>query len=129
MGSAIECFPNAAAVVVPRARFSPVKTCSDLFSLRSDAYQLTEDFCVKLNQRERPPVIKLDDKYYKHVDKMERLCPEGVPSLLGCARLEVSGPVVFKSGTTFKGTCSVVNKGTEPVELPPAEYVDQEVSL
>ena len=27
MGSAIECFPNAAAVVVPGSRFSPVKTC------------------------------------------------------------------------------------------------------
>jgi UTP--glucose-1-phosphate uridylyltransferase len=34
MGSAIECFDGAGAVVVPRSRFAPVKTCSDLFSLR-----------------------------------------------------------------------------------------------
>ena len=128
MGSAIECFANAAAVVVPRSRFSPVKTCNDLFSLRSDAYRLTEDFCVELN-RAKPPVIKLDDKHYKHVDKMERLCPEGVPSLLHCDRLEVSGPVVFKAGTTFKGANTIVNKGSEPLELAPGEYTDQSIVL
>ena len=37
MGSAIECFDDAGAVVVPRSRFAPVKTCNDLFALRSGA--------------------------------------------------------------------------------------------
>ena len=40
MGSAIECFDNAGAVVVPRERFAPVKTCGDLFVLRSDCYKV-----------------------------------------------------------------------------------------
>jgi len=40
MGSAIECFDDAGAVVVPRSRFAPVKTCNDLFALRSDAYKV-----------------------------------------------------------------------------------------
>lgn len=40
MGSAIECFDNAGAVVVPRERFAPVKTCNDLFALRSDVYKV-----------------------------------------------------------------------------------------
>lgn len=39
--AAIECFDAAGAVVVPRTRFAPVKTCSDLFVLRSDAYEIT----------------------------------------------------------------------------------------
>lgn len=38
MGSAIGCFDDAAAIVVPRSRFAPVKTTNDLFVLRSDAY-------------------------------------------------------------------------------------------
>ena len=38
MGSAIESFDDAGAVVVPRSRFAPVKTTNDLFVLRSDAY-------------------------------------------------------------------------------------------
>lgn len=39
MGSAIECFPDGDAVVVPRSRFAPVKTCNDLFALRSGVYR------------------------------------------------------------------------------------------
>jgi hypothetical protein len=31
---------------VPRTRFAPVKTCADLFVLRSDAYVITEDATV-----------------------------------------------------------------------------------
>jgi hypothetical protein len=38
MGSAIECFDDASAVVVPRSRFAPVKTCNDLFALRSGGW-------------------------------------------------------------------------------------------
>ena len=38
MGAAIESFPGSAAVCVPRSRFAAVKTTSDLFALRSDAY-------------------------------------------------------------------------------------------
>lgn len=41
MGSAIECFDGAGAVVVPRTRFAPVKTTSDLFVLRSDVFTIT----------------------------------------------------------------------------------------
>jgi hypothetical protein len=32
--------------VVPRTRFAPVKTTSDLFVLRSDAYTIKEDATV-----------------------------------------------------------------------------------
>ncbi len=45
MGSAIECFESAGAVVVPRTRFAPVKTCNDLFVLRSDAYRVRRLRC------------------------------------------------------------------------------------
>lgn len=48
MGSAIECFANAGAVVVPRSRFAPVKACNDLFVLRSDAYTVTPASTVEL---------------------------------------------------------------------------------
>lgn len=41
MGSAIEVFDEAGAVVVPRSRFAPVKTTNDLFALRSDAYKVS----------------------------------------------------------------------------------------
>ena len=37
MGSAIECFPGAQAILIPRSRFAPVKTTSDMLALASDA--------------------------------------------------------------------------------------------
>lgn len=40
MGSAVECFDDSGAVVVPRERFAPVKTTNDLFALRSDAFKV-----------------------------------------------------------------------------------------
>jgi UDP-N-acetylglucosamine pyrophosphorylase len=82
MGSAIECFPGAGAVCVPRSRFAPVKTCSDLFALRSDAFELSEESVVRL-RAEQVPTVKLDDKHYKLVDRMEALV-QAPPSLLHC---------------------------------------------
>src|SRR6187200_67201 len=41
MGAAIDVFDGARAIRVPRRRFAPVKTTSDLLALRSDAYELT----------------------------------------------------------------------------------------
>ncbi len=126
MGSAIECFENSGAVVVPRTRFSPVKTCSDLFALRSDAYGLTPDARVEL-RGPAPPIIKLDDSYYKHVDKMQGLCQGsglGVPSLIKCKRLAVEGPVAFAEGIVFEGSCKVTNAAGGPKTLEAGTYVD-----
>lgn len=86
----------AGAVVVPRSRFAPVKTCNDLFVLRSDAYRVTPEQTVEA-VAETPPLIKLDDKYYKLVDNMNSrvLAP---PSMIECSSLTVVGEVVFLPG-------------------------------
>merc|ERR1711998_614783 len=72
MGAAISCFDGAIALQIPRTRFAPVKKCDDLVALRSDAYQITEDFRIQLAPERNgvPPTIKLDD-LYKFVDAME----------------------------------------------------------
>jgi len=61
MGAAIESFPGSGAVCVPRSRFAPVKTTSDLFALRSDAYEQTADGRIALlaSRNGKPPVIDL----------------------------------------------------------------------
>src|SRR6267142_2660566 len=46
MGAATECFEGAGAIVVPRSRFAPVKTTSDLLALRSDAYVVTPHWSI-----------------------------------------------------------------------------------
>ena len=127
MGSAIECFKGAAAVVVPRSRFAPVKTCNDLLGLRSDAYRVTADSRLVL-AAQRQPVISLDSKYYKKVDKMEALV-EAAPSLVGCEKLKVTGPVKFVAGTVIHGAVEVTNSTQEPKVLPAGDYDNQSVTL
>ena len=54
------------------------------------------------------PLIKLDDKYYKLVDKMEALT-EAPPSLIGAKSLTVKGPVKFVKGVVIKGDVTFEN--------------------
>lgn len=117
MGSAIEAFDGAGAVCVPRSRFAPVKTCNDLFALRSDAYLVTDDFRVVLAEGVmKPPVVKLDDQFYKKVDKFDRLV-KGQVSLRQCNRLTVVGPALFEEGVTLKGTVEFVNEDGTPATI------------
>ena len=132
MGSAIELFDGAAAVVVPRERFAPVKTTNDLFLLRSDAYKVTASSVV-VPAVSPLPKVDLDAKVYKLVDAIDALVPagEGAPSLRGCRSLRVVGRVKFLPGTTFAGDVLVKNEsaGGEEVVLPAGEYCDCVIAL
>jgi UDP-N-acetylglucosamine pyrophosphorylase len=127
MGSAIECFDDAGAVVVPRSRFAPVKTCSDLFALRSDAYGLTEGSTIELVAK-KAPLVKLDDKHYKLVDQMDALT-YSVPSLVECSKLTVKGAVKFESGVVCQGDVTLVNENKDPVAVRGRSFADTEVTL
>jgi UTP--glucose-1-phosphate uridylyltransferase len=119
MGAAISSFEDAGALRVPRTRFAPVKTCDDLLGVRSDAYVLTDDWRVVLNPERRygVPVISLDSKYYKLIDKMEARFPYGPPSLIGCESLTVKGDVRFGREVVCRGAVEVVNEGPEPKQV------------
>lgn len=131
MGAAIESFDKAGAVVVPRSRFAPVKTTSDLLALRSDAYKVTEDWRIVLTNdgASSPPAIDLDPNYYKNIDQLEAALASGVPSLKNCRELVVRGPVQFSSGVSFRGRVSVKNGSSTPRSLPSGEYRDHAIDL
>lgn len=120
MGAAIECFDGASAVVVPRTRFAPVKKCNDLMLLRSDAYIITPDFRAVLNPEcgGVAPLVNLDSKKYKLVDKLEAATKGGVPSLVKCKKLTIKGLVRMSKKTTFVGECSFVNSSDEAKFIP-----------
>src|SRR5215213_7940435 len=80
MGAAIGVFAGAAAIRVSRRRFSPVKATEDLLGVRSDAYELTEDFHVQLDSRRaRPPFIDLDDDHFKLIRDFDARFAAGPP--------------------------------------------------
>lgn len=127
MGAAIESFPGSGAICVPRSRFAPVKTTSDLFALRSDAYERTEDGRIALvAERDGvPPVIDLSDEY-KMVDSLEGL---GMPSLIKAKKLKVQGPVRFPDGVSIAGEVSFINESSETKWVAGGKYCDEEVVL
>ncbi len=126
MGAAIECFADSAAVTVPRTRFAPVKTTSDLLSLRSDAYTVTADWLLALaaDRNHVPPVIDLDGAHYKLVDQLDAALAGGVPSLVDCRELAVCGPVRFNAGNVFRGKVAITNASGSVKDLPAGEYRD-----
>jgi UTP--glucose-1-phosphate uridylyltransferase len=127
MGAAIECFGGALALEVPRSRFAPVKTTADLLALRSDAYEILENGQVLLRAERKgiPPVVALSDDY-KLVDQLE---PLGVPGLLECESLKVSGKVAFAPGVVFQGRVEIVNDTPDRKTLPAGIYRDRNIGL
>lgn len=66
-GAAIQYFQNARGVNVPRSRFLPVKSTSDLFIVQSNLYSLTRGELVMNPARVFPtvPLVKLGDNFRK----------------------------------------------------------------
>lgn len=131
MGAAISLFDRAAAVLVPRSRFSPVKTTNDLLGVRSDAYLLTPDARVVLDpDRDGPPSIDLDPAFFKLIDEFEARFPTGAPSLRRCLGLLVRGDVTFGRGVVVEGHVEIdarqptrIDDGAVLRDLPPNDTV------
>merc|ERR1712046_478376 len=130
MGAAISCFAGAIALQIPRSRFAPVKKCDDLVALRSDAYQITEDFRIQLSPERAgvPPTVKLDDAY-KFVDAMDTIIPNGVPSLKECNKLTIKGEVELAAGVICKGDVTFSNGGEGKKVVPAGTYENQTIEL
>jgi UTP--glucose-1-phosphate uridylyltransferase len=105
MGAAIQSFPGARLLCVPRTRFVPVKTTNDLLVLRSDVYSLTDDrFVEPVPERHGTlPFVELDKRFYRVIDEFESRFPAGPPSLREAERLVVQGDVTFGRGVVVRG--------------------------
>lgn len=125
MGAAIAMFDCASAIVVPRSRFSPVKTCADLLALRSDAYVITPDSHLVLDDRchGRPPVVDLDSKHYKLMKGFSGLVKNGVPSMVHCSHVSVKGLVQFGARNVLKGKVMIENPDAEKAYVIPDDTV------
>jgi UTP--glucose-1-phosphate uridylyltransferase len=113
MGAAIGVFPGAQVLRVGRDRFLPVKTCEDLLRLRSDVYELDDNYRLCQARAGDPPVIALDARFYKLIGDFEPRFAGGTPSLRECRRLAVHGDVCFEAGVACKGDVRIVNRAAE----------------
>jgi UTP--glucose-1-phosphate uridylyltransferase len=109
MGAAIDVFEGAAALHVPRSRFVPVKTTNELLAVRSDAYELENDWTTRLSPLRdgRPPLVELESDYFKLLRDFEARFAAGPPSLAECDRLTVTGDVSFGREVVVRGSVTV----------------------
>lgn len=104
MGAAISVFNGARAVLVPRSRFSPVKKNNDLLAIWSDLYELNDQYQVVMRRGvESIPPIELDERYYGMIDQLLERFRDGVPSLLNCSSLKISGDISFGEDVICEG--------------------------
>ncbi len=115
MGAAIEVFEGSALIEVGRDRFVPVKTTNDLLVLRSDVYEVGDDFVLNQVAAE-VPFIDLDSEVYKLVGEFDKRFPEGAPSLAKASSLRIEGDFTFGRGVQVVGDVALDSTRAERVE-------------
>jgi len=124
MGSAIGIFSGAQAIRVERNRFIPVKKNNDLLLLLSDVYRLTSDYRLELTT-DKPPLIILDERYYKLIDDLRQRFPHGAPSLRQCTALHVQGDIRFGKNVMLAGDVKLSNRHEEPLRIADGEVIQE----
>ena len=124
MGAAIEVFEGSQLIEVGRDRFVPVKTTNDLLVLRSDVYDIGDNFVLD-QVADVVPFIDLDGDYYKYVASFDERFPEGAPSLRKAASLTVNGDWTFGKGVQVVGAVRSTAPTPNASRPPPSCPTDQ----
>eukprot|EP01130_Rhizamoeba_saxonica_P010927 TRINITY_DN4512_c0_g1_i1.p1 TRINITY_DN4512_c0_g1~~TRINITY_DN4512_c0_g1_i1.p1 ORF type:complete len:509 (-),score=109.02 TRINITY_DN4512_c0_g1_i1:33-1526(-) len=126
-GAAIQFFNNACAVNVPRSRFLPVKSTSDLFIVQSDIYKLHHGSLYMNELRPFPsvPIVKLGDRFKYVSDYQERI--DGHPHILELDQLTISGDVRLGSDVTLAGTVIIVANDGNHIDIPSNSFLENKV--
>jgi UTP--glucose-1-phosphate uridylyltransferase len=113
MGAAVEVFEHAQVLEVSRDRFLPIKSTNDLLGLRSDVYELGDDYRVAYADGvEEAPVVDLDTSFYKLVDDFDHRFPDGPPSLREATSFTVAGDWTFGADVVVRGDVRVGADGS-----------------
>ncbi|CCE62577.1 hypothetical protein TPHA_0C04270 [Tetrapisispora phaffii CBS 4417] len=125
-GAAIRYFNGAHGVVVPRSRFLPVKTCSDLLMVKSDLFYL-EHGALKIDpSRFGPnPLIKLGSHFKKVNDFNQRI--SHIPRLLELDHLTITGNVYLGKNVSLKGTVIIVCSDGQKIDIPNGSILENVV--
>jgi len=127
VGASIKHFKNAHGINVPRSRFLPVKSTSDLFLVTSDLYSLNHGELVMNPKRlfQTVPLVKLGDEFKKVANFLSRFL--SIPSILELDHLTVTGDVKFGAGVKLKGTVIIVANHGSRIDIPPHSLLENKV--
>lgn len=123
VGAAIRHFKNGHGVNVPRRRFLPVKTCSDLLLVKSDLYRLEHgQLVMDPNRFGGVPVIKLGSDF-KKVSDFQKHIPS-IPRIVELDHLTITGAVNLGRNVTLKGTVIIVATEGSTIDVPPGSVLE-----
>ena len=127
IGAGIGYFENACGVNVPRSRFLPVKSTSDLLLIQSNMFTLKSGSLVRnpLRQFATTPVVKLGKEFKKVQAYLERF--KSIPDVLELDHLTVSGDISFGSGVVLKGTVIIVANPGSTIMIPGGSILENKV--
>nr|XP_046231874.1 UTP--glucose-1-phosphate uridylyltransferase-like isoform X1 [Scatophagus argus] len=127
VGAAIKSFKNAMGVNVPRSRFLPVKTTSDLLLVMSNLYSLDAGSLTMSKKREFPttPHVKLGSSFTKVQEFLSRL--ESIPDMLELDHLTVSGDVTFGKNVSVKGTVIIIANHGDRIDIPAGAMLENKI--
>lgn len=127
IGAAIKSFKNSIGVNVPRSRFLPVKTCSDLFLILSNLYTM-QSGTLRMNPERQfltTPLVQLGSHFKKVQDFQERF--SNIPDILELDHLTVSGDVTFGRNVTLKGTVIIIAVHGDRIDIPSGAILENKI--
>lgn len=127
IGAGIQYFQNSHGVNVPRSRFLPVKSTSDLLIVQSNLYSITNGTLVMDSRRafSSVPLVKLGVEFQKVAEYMKRF--QSIPDILDLAHLTVSGDVTFGKDVVLKGTVIIVANQGSRIDIPSNSLLENKV--
>ncbi|ESO82432.1 hypothetical protein LOTGIDRAFT_223337 [Lottia gigantea] len=127
VGSAIKSFEGALGIAVPRSRFLPVKTTSDLLLMMSNLYSMRTGALEMSPRRSFPsvPLVKLGTHFSKVKEFLRRF--QSIPDLLELDHLTVSGDVTFGKGVSLKGTVIIIANHGERIDIAPGAILENKI--
>ncbi|CEG38253.1 utp-glucose-1-phosphate uridylyltransferase [Plasmopara halstedii] len=127
-GEAIHLFKNFIGLKVPRSRFLPVKSSSDLFLVQSNLYQIKHGSLIMNPARTTLtiPIVKLGLEFQSVKEYLMRF-EHGIPNITELDHLTVAGDVKFGSNITLKGTVILVANEGAHIDLPDGTVLENKV--
>ena len=129
-GAAIEFFPHAIGIVVPRMRFLPVKNTADLFAVQSNLFDVRHGVLHLSAARSSPslPVIRLGPEFAS-LEQFERRVRAGgaTPCILEADHISITGDVHFGRGVVLRGSVVVVAAEGSRIDIPPKSELENVV--
>ncbi|KAM0688655.1 UTP-glucose-1-phosphate uridylyltransferase [Conglomerata obtusa] len=128
IGAAIKYFPKSKGMIVPRTRFLPVKTTSDLFLIQSNLFIENKGSLIINPKRlySSNPIIRLIGPHYKDVNKyLERF--NSIPDILELDHLTVSGNVRFGRDVILKGTVIIIADENSSIRIPDGAILEDNI--